>query len=866
MKRAVTALCLAALVTTALSQTSPKEQFGHNLGDDYFLANYQQLTAYWKKLDKESDRFKLVNIGKTEEGRDQYMAIISDPTNMGRLDQYRRTATKLARAEGIDEDEAKKLAKNGKAVVWIDGGLHANEVLCPQVLMETAWQLVSKNDEETTRILKDTIILLVHANPDGHDLVADWYMRNEDPLKRSSRGLPRLYHKYIGHDNNRDFFASTQQETKNMNRVMYREWYPQIMFNHHQTAPGGTVMFAPPFRDPFAFEVDPLVRTGLDMVSSAMHNRFLAEDKPGVTMRTGATYSGWWNGGLRTTAYFHNIVGILTETMGTPTPTRIPYVSRRQMPHADLPLPIDAQETWHFRQSVDYSVTANYAVIDYAARYRETILMNIWRMGRNAIAKGRKDSWVPNPRLIEGSRSAETVRTQENKDARAYIIPSDQADFSTATKFVNALIENGVDVHQAHRSFAYGDTIYPSGSYVVRADQAFRAHVISMFEPQVHPDDFAYPGAPPTAPYDSSGWTMAFSMGVDVVRVTEAFDVRLPKLKDVTSASVEADLSSSADGYLIDGRVNDSFRAMNRLHKAGIDVYRMTELQVEANVGVDLGSFWVPNTGSARSILTKLAKENAVRVENFSRPSSGLTKVPAPRVALLDTYGGSMPSGWTRWILEQFEFSFDVVYPPEIDAGILSKYDSLIMVTGMTFGTGRGRGAVENVPDEWAARQGSLSVDTSLPQVRSFIEKGGTVVTIGSSTRLATQLELPVESALVDEEGSTLGREDFFVPGSLLEVKIDTSHPLALGMNNKADVVFSRSPVFKIGGGSRLAWFDSETPLRSGWAWGQEVLDGGTSMASFDIGEGKLVLFGPEVAFRGQPHGTFKLLFNALIW
>ena len=239
----------------------------------------------------------------------------------------------------------------------------------------------------------DVIILAVHANPDGMELVSNWYMRTQNPQERSSSGIPRLYQKYIGHDNNRDFYMSTQPETTNMNRVLYHEWFPQIMYNHHQTGPAGTVMFAPPFRDPHNHNFDRLIVTGIDLVGAAMHNRFVAENKPGVVMRRGAGYSTWWNGGLRTTVYFHNMIGLLTETIGNPTPMRIPLVPNRQEPTADIPMPIEPQE-WHFRQSVDYSVTANYAVLDVASRYRETFLFNIWRMGMNSVERGRKDTWT----------------------------------------------------------------------------------------------------------------------------------------------------------------------------------------------------------------------------------------------------------------------------------------------------------------------------------------------------------------------------------------------------------------------------------------------------------------------------------------
>ena len=318
----------AVAVPAAAGVTTPKEQFGFSIGDDYQLATYEQLTAYWQKLDAQSDRMTLVDIGKTAEGRPQWMAIITSPENHRKLERLKTIARRLALAEDVTtESEARALAAEGKAVVWIDGGLHANETLGAQQLIETVYQLVSGNDDELKRILDEVVILAVHANPDGHDLVANWYLRERDPLARSLADLPRLYQKYAGHDNNRDSYMAALDESANMNRVLYREWFPQIMYNHHQTGPIGTVMFAPPFRDPFNYVYDPLIPTSLDLVGAAMHTRFAAEGKPGVTMRRGANYSTWWNGGLRTTVYFHNMIGLLTETIGNPTPMTIPPVS-----------------------------------------------------------------------------------------------------------------------------------------------------------------------------------------------------------------------------------------------------------------------------------------------------------------------------------------------------------------------------------------------------------------------------------------------------------------------------------------------------------------------------------------------------------
>jgi hypothetical protein len=363
------ALTLALAAPSVLAQgriTTPRQQLGFNIGDDYQLVTYTQLEAYWQKLDRESPRMVLEEIGRTAEDRPHYMAIITSPENHANLVRYKEIITRLSLAEGLSDSQARELAKEGKAVVWIDGGLHGTEVVGAHQLMETVFQLVSANDEETMRFLDDVIVLAVHANPDGMELVSSWYMRESDPTKRSSRGIPRLYQKYIGHDNNRDFYMVAQPETENLSRIMFREWFPQIVYNHHQSGPAGTVLFAPPFRDPFNYNFDPLVPLGIEAVGAAMHQRFVAEGKPGSTMRHGASYSTWWNGGLRTTTYFHNQIGLLTEIIGNPTPQTIPFLPDRQLASNDLPSPIQPQE-WHFRQSIDYSVTANKAVIDYAS-------------------------------------------------------------------------------------------------------------------------------------------------------------------------------------------------------------------------------------------------------------------------------------------------------------------------------------------------------------------------------------------------------------------------------------------------------------------------------------------------------------------
>ena len=883
----VPALWACGEMATATRVTSPLEQFGHEIGADYVLPNYVQLTEYWELLASESDRMTLESIGRTEEGREQLMATITSPGNHRNLARYKDIAERMAHAEGVSEAEARAMAAEGRAVVWIDGGLHANEVLGAQQLMELVYHLVSSTADETMRILDDVVVLVAHANPDGHDLLANWYMRIETPEERSTGGVPVLYQKYAGHDNNRDFYMSALAETTNVNRIIAREWFPQIVYNHHQTGPLGTVMFAPPFRDPPNHYLDPLILTGLDQVGSAMHQRFVLEGKGGTTMRSGASYSTWWNGGLRTTPYFKNQIGLLTETIGNPTPIAIPFLPRRQLPHGDLPLPVEPG-VWHFRQSVDYSMTANLAVLDFASRNKDHLLFNIWRMGTNSIERGSRDHWTVLPFEIDeasetiarmGSRDdyERLLRDPADRDPRGFILPSDQPDFPTATRFVNALLKGGVQVHRATADFEVGGTSYPAESLVVLAAQAFRPHVLDMFEPQNHPNDFPYPGAPPTAPYDNAGWTLAYQMGVEFDRILDGFDGPFEPIEWLaeTPPGMVAGAADAA-GYLVSHDANDAFVVVNRVLAAGGSVHWMRDDFQAGGAEHPAGTFFVSGAGADETSVSGMAAELGIDFAGVeSAPAGRAFELTAPRIALGDFYGGSMPSGWTRMILEDFEFDFDVVFPPDLDQGdLIDRFDVLVLEDGAVPLPGRDAGRTmlpefaATVPDEYRGRIGAFSSATTVPAVLDFIRAGGTVVAIGSSTALAYHAGLPVRDYLVGADGQPLPSEEYYVPGSVLDLRVDGTHPLAAGVGERANVLFSRSPVFGLQGAAAgvtpVGWFDTDAPLRSGWAWGQHHLQDGVSIADARVGEGRLLLFGPKITFRAQSHGTFPFLFNGI--
>ncbi len=719
-----------------------------------------------------------------------------------------------------------------------------------------------------------------HVNPDGQELLANWYMQEQDLSKRNML-IPKLYQKYVGHDNNRDYFMNNMKETENLSQVMYVDWLPQIVYNHHQTSPAGTVVAGPPYRDPFNHVFDPLIITSLDGVAASMINRLNVEDKPGYTRLSGSVFSTWWNGGLRTTPYFHNMIGILTEITGNPTPMQIPIVADRLLPNNATPNPVMPQK-WHFRQSIDYSVSLNFAILDYAARNGDQLLYNFYKMGKNAIDRGNRDHWTLYPKYVDqfkklsestdkASAFQAVYQNPDHRDARGYILSADQADFGTAIKFANALIKSGISAYVAKSEFQVEGRTYPAESIVIKANQAFRPHLMDMFEAQDHPHDVAYEGGPPVRPYDAAGWTLALQMGLKFDRIYS--DIPTTALKrNAYGQLLEAPtkkIPASKTGYLISAAANDAFLVVNKLIKAGIAVYRITD----ASQGLPAGSFYMDS--KAYQLLSEVVPGTGIQVVAAQKKPAHSLKLAPLRIGLYDYYGGSMPSGWTRWILEKFNFEYALFYPKDINnKEILKKYDVLLFIgPGIPDPQVASRfssrlPSAELVPEPYHYLLDSLTQKQSIPVLKEFVDNGGKIVTVGSSSSFVYYLDLPIENPLLEKGKSNklqmISSAKFYIPTSILaaQVSADTH---TWGMPAEIPVVYNNSPVFKIQGNIKpLLTFNSSSPLLSGWANGQDLLKGTVSALATDYGKGQVIAFGPEITNRAQAHGTFKLLFNQL--
>ncbi|MGA8730934.1 MAG: M14 metallopeptidase family protein [Terracidiphilus sp.] len=916
------ALVLAARSLSAQAReiTTPREALGFNIGDDYQIATYSQLVSYWKEIASECDRCKLVEIGRTSEDRPQYMMIITSPENLKKLESYKGIVQKLAHADGLTDAQAHVLAAEGKPVVWIDGGLHADETVGSQQLMEQVYLMASRTDPETMHLLDDVIGLYVQVNPDGQDMVAKWYMREKDPSKRSLAGVPLLWQKYAGEDDNRDYYMANLPESTNVDRQLYIEWFPQIVSNHHQgdDSPAGTVISMPALCSPLNYNLDPLIPLEMTAAAVAVHTRLVAQGKGGTVMNSSDC---WWNGAMFNSPFFHNMVGILTEIIGNPTPEEISLVASNQLPSAREPLPIAPQE-WHYRQSIDYEIENDRALLSFAARNHEQLLYNLYRMGANSIEKGSRDNWTITPERIKALAAASEVKSctqgsqggsadtidangcrerpttptdlykkilhdPAHRDPRGFIIPADQADKPNAAQFINALLKNGITVLKATSSFQVAGKSYRTGSYVVRTGQAFRPFVMDMFEPQDHPNSLLEPGEPAKPVYDVSGWTLAMQMGIQYDRVLDGFDGPFQKINGLLDPPPGSIVGPSTPaGYLVSHRVNNAFRLINRLLKANAEVFWLKNAAHADGEDLGTGAIWVPSSPASLLVLQNGVKELGVTLHAAAKaPIGEAYKLKPIRIGLYDVYGGLVFSGWIRWLLDQYEFQYQVVYPKTLDAGDLKDRFDVIVFSNDAFcrggcgepridNGGWGQKIPDDIPDEYKAWLGGISEQKTIPQLKTFVEQGGAVVAIGSSATMAGLLDVPLTNYLVEAgpDGKELPLPDakFFIPGALLKLNIDDTQPLAFGMPRVVDVMYDNSSMFKLlpdtkeGHASTVGWFSGPNVLDSGWARGQSYLTGGTAIAEGKVGKGTVSLIGPEVTFRGQSSGTFKLLFNAL--
>jgi len=856
MKRTLSMLiAMVAAATVSFGQIpKPADTFGFEPGADYKMATYDQMLAYYDKLDAATDRVQMIEIGKSVRGRPMKLIFISSEENMKSLDKWKDISAKLARAS-VSPEEARKLSVEGKAIVWFDGGMHASEKAHAQMTPELAYRIASEESDEMKNIRSNVITLLVPViNPDGLDIVGSWYRKYVGTTFETS-DPPILYQEYVGHDNNRDWFMSNMPETKAITTVLYSQWYPQIVHNHHQTAPSWARIFIPPFRSPVNPRIHPGVTTGVNLVGTAMANRFAMKKMPGAISQT--TFEMWWNGGMRTAPYYHNQIGILTETShASPTPRYYPpdsvpkSVGGKTTDGTDIfyPYPWKGGES-HFRDAVNYMLEASMAILDLAAEKKDEFLFNAWQMGRDAI--------------------------DDKTGAFAYVISKNQWDAASGDNLVNVMMQGGIEVNRATAAFKVGSTEYPEGSYILYGAQAFRPYLADLMEKQNYPDLFQFPGGPPIPPYDLTGWTLPMQMGVKVDRIATSFTASAQKLDAKVPVAQGSVKGNAGFGFAINRQDNASAKAVNKLQKAGEKISVATAAFTDGGTNYPAGTFIVEKGSKTQDAISRIAKETGVSAQAVGAKPAGIKPMLKVKVGIYKSWVDNIDEGWTRWVLEQFDFDLDTLHDTDIRTRNLSAYSAILLPSqrGDEIMHGHRKG---EMPDQFVGGIGMNGVQA----IERYISNGGTLICLDQSTGFAIQqLGLPVQDLT-----QGLSTSDFFIPGSLIRINVNVANPLAFGMQPETAASFQRSRSFKKiipqrkgeGGNENtplapapdikeVVKYASKDLLMSGWAKGQDrYLKDKSAMLDVGYGKGRVILFGFRPQFRGQTHGTYKLLFNSI--
>ena len=857
---------------------TPESVLGFQPGADSRLANYEQVVAYFQRVDEASDRVQLVQAGRSAQGRPFYFALVSSAENLRRLDRYREIAMRLAHPEGLTDAEARALAREGKAFVHIDGGLHSTEVAAPQHTPQLLYDLVSRtNDAEVAAMLDNVILMLWPTiNPDGHSMVANTYMsRVGTPNESQGLSLPGLYQEYVGHDNNRDAYMLNTVESRVMEHA-WRQWEPNIIYVHHQSSPFPTRIWLPPFAEPIATHAPGIVSSQLNMIGMAIAARLNLEGKVGAT-HMGSGFDAWYPGYIDYNPVFKNIPAFWTETQGTgPSP-------RTSQPN-DVPVNMRRNQalyvspwlggTWRMRDAVEYMTTASVATIEYASKYKDALLYGRYQAGRDQIARGRREA------------------------PYAYVVPQAQRDPSAAVEMLRRLAFSGVRVHQLTGAATLAGESFPAGTWIVPTDQEFAALARQVLDPQKYPDLRETPGGPLETPYDAAGWTLPMQMGVRTIVVNEpiAADVRtrmqlIGALPSSSTRPAPYNMQTAPDAAAFDsvpgigfdaspaargimpppGRItgagpalavnpaeNNAFKAINRAWRAGASVRH----QPAPN---GAGRYVISNLPPAAQ--EELVSAMALTAERVAAPAD---KLPRPRIGLF-LANTSMDEGWTRWVLDQFEFEYQRVSGAEIQAGNLrSKIDVLVIsdeARGVLEG-GAGRGGRAGAPPAagaGAAADAPSANDLRIRALDEFIRGGGKLVCFNRSGNFAIDsFKLPVKNAVAG-----LGRQQFFVGGSLLWIDVASSHPVMSGMPGRAAVYYDSGPVFETVEGFKgtiLATYPAkDAVLASGFLQGESLIQGKAAALEIEHGKGRIVLLGFRPQWRGQPFGSFRMIFNAIV-
>lgn len=829
------------------AQTSPQDFLGHQVGADRKLADYHQIGAYFEKLDKESRRVSVLEIGETTLGEPMIMAVVTTEENMANLARYRLISKRLSDPRGLSPSEARRLSQQGKVIVLITHGLHASEIGTSQGVMESAYKLATGDTPfDAEEVLSDVIVLLVPvANPDGQLMVTNWYREYLD-TKYEGGPMPWLYHHYAGHDNNRDGIVNNLVETRAISSVLWHDWYPQIYNDPHQMGKDNARMFVPPFMEPADPNIHPLIFRGISLIGANMVYDLQKEGFNGV-VQDAIFASAWWKGTLTSNAMVRNTIGYFTELasvdIATPVyiePNEIPeFYAQKSLRYPD-PWP---GGWWHLRDIVDYLINSSMSLIETAAQHKEDWLYSYYKMGKDAV---------------EGDHPGHPF---------AFVVPPEQDDYPTTIRMLDMLRFGGAEIHRAQAEFVADGKTFSQGSFVILTAQPYRPYVVNIL------GERKYPSGVPRVLQDNASHSLPMQMGVSYQQIDRPFEAQLEKLDDIPDPAVSALPSSRY--VVLDTRENAAFAVAVALLGANVDVYRSTQAIDGEGFQVPAGSFIVAQTSRVREMLPAL-------LEKWHASAYGLSGIDdiataplrAPRIGLYQSWRSNMDEGWTRYVFDDFGIPFTTLHNADVQGNLNRRFDVIVFAnespeiikTGLPGpDSSRYASTVDAYPPQYMGGIGARGVAA----LKVFVGRGGILVALDNAGPLfAREFNLPVKNAL---EG--LPEDEFFVPTSLLRIRVDNESPIGYGMPAEAAALFFRSVAYSTWLPSSGDWrrqvvasYPDDDMLLMGWMSGEEHLARRAAVVDAGYRDGRVILIGFRAQHRGQTHGTYKFLFNALLY
>lgn len=823
-----TLLCLSALACSTTPNApqgggadgvrTPSEHLGRSLGADFTLADWGEVSSYFWHLDGASERARTEVVGKSTEGRDFLLTTISDPENLARLEELKHYAEVLADPRGRTPEELAEAVERGKVFLFISCAMHATECAGNQFGMAFAHELATSEEEPWKSARREMVINVIPSqNPDGTDHVTNWY-RETVGTPYEATGLLKLYQYYAGHDNNRDWFMLTQNETRITTELLYKVWRPQVYWDVHQQGSTRERFFVPPFRDPLNPNLEPMIISGIDALGSRVLLDMTREGFTGVS--TGVSYDMWWNGGNRNVPVRHNIIGLLTEAasadLATPIFLPVDELSAPRglggyAPSNRFPKPWPGG-WWRIRDIIDYELAFGRSLLASLSRERAFWLQNASDAAVRAIAENGKTAPL------------------------AWILPSDNRDPSAVRRLCDVLLRTGVELHVSEGELRADGRSWPAGSVVILRDQPYGIHVKDLLEVQRYPEG--------DSPYDVSGWTLPFLLGVERVETMAMPEGELRPVEtvDAATAAFGGDPRVAEAGALLSTHDSSSWTHVYAGLEAGQDYHLV-------------------GSGDNEGLLFQLEGRTVLDGDAKLRE--------LPRIGLYTPWSGVKNEGWMRYVLDSQGVPYVRVRNEMLRAGRLDAFLDVLILPSLSsrqLDQGRAPGTVQPEYARGIEAEGAVALE-------EFVRGGGTLITMESSGAYAIELfGLPLVDVTRGEEGA-----GFSCPGSVLRTIPEESSYTA-GLPASVAAMFSRSRAWrtmteKEREEAGLDEVGLEVPLRyaptrllmSGWIQGPEVIEGEAAWVVARHGEGLVHLFGFRPQYRGWSTGTFGLVHRAAL-